>query len=86
MRKKIELKINTPLNEDALGKARQDIIDAYRARGSTMSTCKYRVDDGCRRAGTSRVVYTINEGEKGAISRIVFEGNTISATAFCASR
>lgn len=75
LRKMIKLKVNAPLNEDALGTARQDIIDAYRAKGFNDIDVQYRVDSNQAR-GTSRVVLTINEGEKGAISRIHFEGNT----------
>jgi outer membrane protein insertion porin family len=76
LRKKIEVKVNTPLNEDVLGKGRQDIIDAYRAKGFNDIDVQYRTETDPK-TGTSRAVYTINEGEKGAISRIQFEGNTV---------
>ncbi len=33
LRKKIKLKINAPLIEDALGTARQEILEAYQAKG-----------------------------------------------------
>ena len=33
LRKMIKVKMNGPLDEDALGAARQDIIDAYKAKG-----------------------------------------------------
>ncbi|MDQ3119833.1 MAG: outer membrane protein assembly factor BamA, partial [Verrucomicrobiota bacterium] len=75
LRKKIALKVNSALDEDALGKGRQEIIDAYRAKGFNDVDVQYRVDSNQAR-GTSRVVYTINEGLKGAISRVRFEGNT----------
>jgi len=75
LRKKIKLKVNTTLNEDALGTARQEILDAYRAKGFNDIDVQYRVDTDSAR-GTSRVVYTINEGAKGAVSNIRFEGNT----------
>ncbi|MDQ6655995.1 MAG: outer membrane protein assembly factor BamA, partial [Verrucomicrobiota bacterium] len=75
LRKRIKLKINAPLNEDTLGEARQDIIDAYRGKGFNDVDVQYHVDTNQAR-GTSRVIYTINEGAKGAISRIRFEGNT----------
>ncbi|MFN2509308.1 MAG: outer membrane protein assembly factor BamA, partial [Chthoniobacterales bacterium] len=76
LRKKIKLKVNAPLDEDALGAARQDIIDSYRAKGFNDIEVEYRVDADKAR-GTSRVVFTINEGPKGAISDIRFEGNTV---------
>ncbi len=74
LRKKIGAKPNAPLDEDALGKGKQEIIDAYRAKGFNDVDVQYRVETNEAR-GTSRVVYTINEGQKGAISRIRFEGN-----------
>jgi len=75
LRKMIKLKVNAPLNEDALGTARQDILDAYRAKGFNDIDVQYRIDANEAR-GTSRVVFTISEGAKGAISRITFEGNS----------
>jgi len=76
LRKQIKLKVNAPLDEDALGTARQDIMDSYRAKGYNDIDVQYRVDTNEAR-GTSRAVFTINEGTKGAISNIRFEGNTI---------
>ena len=75
LRKKIDLKINGPLREDELEKGRQSIIDSYQAKGFTDIDVKYRVDTDEDR-GTSRVVYTIAEGTKGAVSAVRFEGNT----------
>ncbi|MDQ6625830.1 MAG: outer membrane protein assembly factor BamA [Verrucomicrobiota bacterium] len=74
LRKKIKLKVNAPVDEDALGKAKQEIVDAYRAKGFNDIDVQYRIDTNDAR-GTSRVVYTINEGMKGAVSDIEFEGN-----------
>lgn len=75
LRKKIKLKVNGPLDEDAVGTARQDIIDLYRAKGFNDVDVQYRTETNQAR-GTSRVVFTINEGAKGAISDIRFDGNT----------
>jgi outer membrane protein insertion porin family len=75
LRKEIKLKINSPVSEDELQKAREEIIATYQARGFTDVDVKFRVDTDEAR-GTSRVVYTITEGTKGAISAIRFEGNT----------
>ncbi len=74
IRKKIALKINAPVSEEKLEKARQDIIDMYRARGFNDVDVKYRTDVN-EAQGTSRVVYTINEGGKGVVTQIDFEGN-----------
>lgn len=75
LRKSIALKINGPLSEDELEKGRQKIIETYQGKGFTDIDVKYTVETNEAR-GTSRVVYTINEGTKGAVSAIRFEGNT----------
>src|SRR5213080_173330 len=75
LRKEIKLKLNQPVNEEQLEEARQKIIEVYQAKGFTDIDVKYRVDAIDEKRGTSRVVYTINEGVKGAVRRIRFEGN-----------
>jgi outer membrane protein insertion porin family len=76
LRKEISLKINSPVNEELLEKGRQSIIDTYKARGFNDVTVEYRVDPIEEKRGTSRIVYTINEGVKGAVRSVRFEGNT----------
>ncbi len=75
LRKRIDLKINGPLSEEELQKARDKIVEAYQAKGFTDVDVKYKVDTDEAR-GTSRVIYTITEGTKGAVSGVRFEGNT----------
>jgi len=75
LRKKVDLKINAALSEEALEEGRQKIIEAYQAKGFTNIEVKFQVDTD-ESHGTSRVTYTINEGEKGTISAVRFEGNT----------
>jgi outer membrane protein insertion porin family len=75
LRKQIALKINGPLTEDELQTAREKIIETYQAKGFTDVDVKYKVETNTER-GTSRVVYTITEGTKGAVGAIRFEGNT----------
>ena len=75
LRKKIKIRINEPVNEDALGEGRQEILDMYRSRGFVDVDVQYRLET-IEGRGTSRVVYTVNEGAKGVISRIQFEGNS----------
>jgi outer membrane protein insertion porin family len=75
LRKRIDLKINGPLSEEELEKGRQKIIETYQAKGFTNIDVKFHVDTDEAR-GTSRVVYTINEGAKGAVNAVRFEGNT----------
>src|SRR5205807_6332228 len=75
LRKRIDLKINGPLSEEELQKARDKIVETYQSKGFTDVDVKYKVDTDEAR-GTSRVVYTITEGTKGAVSAVRFEGNT----------
>jgi len=75
IRKDIALKINQPVNEEEMEKARQKIIERYQTKGFTDVDVKYRVEPIEEKRGTARVVYTINEGVKGAVRRIHFEGN-----------
>ncbi|MFN2622628.1 MAG: outer membrane protein assembly factor BamA [Chthoniobacterales bacterium] len=75
LRKRIDLKINGPLSEEELSKARDKIVEAYQSKGFTDVEVKYNVETNEER-GTSRVVYTITEGSKGAVSAVRFEGNT----------
>src|SRR6266702_4114337 len=75
LRKEIKVKLNQSVNEEQLEEARQKIIEIYQAKGFTDIDVKYRVDAIDEKRGTSPVVYTINEGVKGAVRRIGFEGN-----------
>src|SRR5436853_3972788 len=75
LRKEIGVRLNAPVNEDDLQKARQKIVDRYQSKGFTDIDVDFRVEPIDESRGTARVIYTINEGVKGAISRIHFEGN-----------
>jgi outer membrane protein assembly factor BamA len=76
LRKDIGVKLNTPLKEEDLEKGREKLIDIYRSHGFNDIDVQFRVEPIDATRGTSRVIYTISEGVKGAISRILFEGNT----------
>jgi outer membrane protein insertion porin family len=75
LRKEIGVKLNAPVNEDDLQKARQKIIDTYQSKGFTDITVDFRVEPIDESRGTARVIYTVSEGVKGAVRRIRFEGN-----------
>lgn len=75
LRKEIGVKLNAPVNEDDLQKARQKIIDRYQSKGFTDIEVTFRVEPIDEGRGTARVIYTIGEGVKGAVNRIHFEGN-----------
>jgi outer membrane protein insertion porin family len=75
IRKEIGLKINSLVNEETLEKNRQKIVDIYKARGFNDVDVKFRVEPIDEKRGTARVVFAINEGVKGAIRAVHFEGN-----------
>ena len=75
LRKEIGVKLNAPVNEDDLQKARQKIVDTYQSKGFTDITVDFRVEPIDESRGTARVIYTVTEGVRGAVSRIHFEGN-----------
>lgn len=76
IRKKLKIKINSAVNEEELEKGRQDVVEMYQASGFNDIDVKTRVDTIDEKRGLSRVVFTVNEGVKGAIRAIRFEGNT----------
>jgi outer membrane protein insertion porin family len=76
LRKEIKLRLNQPVNEQQLEEARQKIIDVYQGQGFTDVSVQFRVDPIDEKRGTARVVFTVNEGVKGAVRAIHFEGNT----------
>jgi outer membrane protein insertion porin family len=76
LRKEIKLRLNQPVNEQQLEEARQKIIEVYQGRGFTDVSVQFRIDPIDEKRGTARVVYTVTEGVRGAVSRINFEGNT----------
>src|ERR1700730_3974901 len=75
IRKEIGIRINSMVNEEEVEKSRKKIIDIYKARGFNDVDVQYRVEPIDEKRGTSRVIYTINEGVRGAIRAIRFEGN-----------
>src|SRR6266481_6038249 len=75
LRKEIKLRLNQPVNEQQLEEARQKIIEVYQGRGYNDVSVQFRVDAIDEKRGTARVVFTVNEGAKGAVRAIHFEGN-----------
>src|SRR5216110_3502326 len=75
LRKEIKLRLNQPINEQQLEEARQKIIEIYQAHGFTDISAQFRVDPIDENRGTARAVFTVNEGAKGAVRRVHFEGN-----------
>jgi outer membrane protein insertion porin family len=75
LRKEIKVRLNHAVDEQQLEEARQKIIEVYQGRGFTNVSVEFRVDPIDEKRGTARVVFTVNEGAKGAVSQIRFEGN-----------
>ena len=75
LRKEIKLKLNQPVKEEDLEEAREKIIEIYQSHGFTDASVQFRVDPIDPTHGTARVVFTVNEGAKGAVKQISFEGN-----------
>src|SRR5438477_1886726 len=75
LRKEIKVKLNQAVDEQQLEEARQKIIEIYQARRFTNVSVDFRIDSIDEKRGTPLVVFTVNEGAKGAVSQIRFEGN-----------
>src|SRR5256714_7608665 len=75
LRKDIAVKLNTAVNEDELQKARPKIVYTHQSRGVTDVALDFRVEPIEEKRGTARAIFTINEGMKGAVRRIHFQGN-----------
>src|SRR5215468_1719902 len=72
LRKEIKVKLNQAVDEQQLEEARQKIIETYQARGFTDVSVEFRIDTIDEKRGTERVVFTVNEGVKGAVSQVRF--------------
>jgi outer membrane protein insertion porin family len=75
LRKNIGLKLNTPLREEDMEKGRQKIMETYQAHGFNDVDVTFHVEPIDATRGTSRAVYTVNEGIKGSVTAVRFEGN-----------
>ena len=75
LRKEMKVRLNQAVNEQALEEARQKIIEVYQGKGYNDVSVEFRVEPIDEKRGTARVIFTVTEGVRGAISQIVFEGN-----------
>jgi len=75
LRKEIKVRLNQAVDEQALEESREKIIEVYQAHGFNDVSVEFRLDPIDEKRGTARVVFTVNEGTKGAVSQIRFEGN-----------
>src|SRR5438046_5753676 len=75
LRKEIKVKLNHAVDEQALEESREKIVEVYQGHGFNDVSVQFRVDPIDEKRGTARVVFTVNEGVRGAISQIRFQGN-----------
>ena len=74
VRKEITVKAGDPLNEANLEADRQKILQYYADKGFPETEVQLNVEQN-EKAGTARVVFTVNEGGKLVINATKFEGN-----------
>ena len=76
LRRELNLKTGTPLDEQALEQARQKLVELYQKRGYPNTDVQYKVDVNEDR-GTARVTFAISEGQRSVIKTIRFVGNFV---------
>ena len=74
IRKELNLKTGSPLDEQALEQARQKVVEMYQKRGYPDTDVQYKVDVNEER-GTAKVTFAISEGRKAVVKTIRFVGN-----------
>ena len=72
----MKFKIPAPADADKLEEGREAINDLYQRKGFTDVKVSVELVNN-QEKGTARAVYTINEGEKGAVREIRFVGNKV---------
>ncbi len=74
LRKELTFKVGDRLNEEQVERSRQAMLESYRDRNYGGVQITYKIDTD-EKTGSSRVVYTVNEGAKQVVKRIDFVGN-----------
>ncbi|MEO8440198.1 MAG: outer membrane protein assembly factor BamA [Spartobacteria bacterium] len=74
LRGKIKFRVPSPADAEKLEEGRQNIIDFYQRKGFPGVDVQLQLVTNESR-GTARAVYTVNEGERGAVKDVQFEGN-----------
>ena len=81
LRDEVDFKAGGVVDDIKLNEARAKISELYKNKGYPDTTVTYSVEPG-NRSGFSRIVFNIDEGGRGVINDVLFEGNS----AFSASR
>ena len=74
LRDKIKFKVPSSPDAEKLEEGRENIVDYYQRKGFPGADVRMEVVND-EAHGTAHVIYTITEGEKGAVRDIRFEGN-----------
>jgi outer membrane protein insertion porin family len=74
IRNRIKFKVPAPADAEKLEEGRQNIIDFYQRKGFPGVDVQLQLATN-EAKGTARAIYTITEGEHGAVKQIRFEGN-----------
>ena len=75
IRREMNLKTGTPLEEQALEQARQKVVELYQRHGYPDTDVQYKVNVNEER-GTAKVTFAISEGQQAVVKTIRFVGNT----------
>jgi outer membrane protein insertion porin family len=75
LRQEIELKVGGSVDDTKLAKAKDAILEVYKSKGYPDATVDYSITKG-NTPGFSRAIFTINEGGRGIIKDVIFEGAT----------
>jgi len=74
IRRELNLKTGSPLDEQTLETARQKVVELYQKRGYPDTDVQYKVDVNEDR-GTAKVTFAISEGQRSVVKTIRFVGN-----------
>ncbi len=72
----VEFKSGGVVDDTKLSEAKQKILELYKKKGYPDAVVTYAVEPGPQ-AGFSRIVFRIDEGGRGVIDKVRFEGNTV---------
>jgi outer membrane protein insertion porin family len=76
LRDEAGFKTGTVVEEAKLNEVRAKIQELYQKRGYADTSVTYSVEPGAQQ-GFSRIVFRIDEGNRGILSNVRFEGNTV---------
>ncbi len=72
----VEFKAGNVVDDSALSEGKQKILEKYAKKGYPDAVVTYVVEPAAQ-AGFSRIVISIDEGGRGVIDNVLFEGNTV---------